>query len=102
MKILEEGAELFRANGRTDVQTDRQTDLTKTTFAFRSFAKGSNKTGTCMTLPGFEHAILTIKLFQTYVLDLTFNGIVTSLNPYPANVENMVSTQQCQQMAGGI
>jgi len=24
------------------------------------------------------------------------------INPYPSNVENMVSSQQCQQMADGI
>ena len=61
MNILPEGAELFRMDG--------QTDVTKTTVAFRSFVKAPNKTETCMTSAGFEHAILTIKRFRMYVLD---------------------------------
>jgi hypothetical protein len=72
MKILPEGAELYRMDG--------QTGVTKTTVAFRSFAKAPNKTGTRMTSAGFEHAILTIRRFQTYVLDRTATGIATSLN----------------------
>jgi len=35
MKILSVGAELFRADG----QTDRQTDMTKLVVAFRSFCE---------------------------------------------------------------
>jgi hypothetical protein len=32
------GAELFHAGGRTDGQTDRQTDMMKPVVAFRNFA----------------------------------------------------------------
>jgi hypothetical protein len=38
MKILLVGAELFGADGRTDDQADRQTDMTKLIVAFRNFA----------------------------------------------------------------
>jgi hypothetical protein len=38
MKIRRVGAELFLADGRTNRQTDRQTDLTKLAVAFRNFA----------------------------------------------------------------
>jgi len=37
MKIRPVGAEMFNADGHTDTQTDRQTDMTKLTVAFRDF-----------------------------------------------------------------
>jgi len=43
MKICLVGAELFRANGRTDRQTDRQTDMTKLIVGFRNFANASTE-----------------------------------------------------------
>ena len=39
MEISPVGTELFLAEGRTDRRTERQTDLTKLTVAFRNFAK---------------------------------------------------------------
>ena len=63
---------------RTDVRTDRRDEDND---RFCSFAKAPNKTGTYMTSAGFEHTILTMKRFQTYVLDGTATGIVTPLNP---------------------
>jgi len=41
MKILLLGDELFHADGRTDGQTDRRTNMTKLSDAFRNFAKAS-------------------------------------------------------------
>jgi len=38
MKILPDGAELFNAKKWTDESTDRQTDITKLTVAFRNFS----------------------------------------------------------------
>jgi hypothetical protein len=37
IKICPLGAELFQAGGRTDGQTDRQTDMTKLLVAIRNF-----------------------------------------------------------------
>jgi len=37
MKICPVGAEVFHANGWTDRQTERQTDMTELTVAFRNF-----------------------------------------------------------------
>ena len=39
MKTRRMGAELFHRKGRTDGQTDRQTDMTKLIVVFRNFAK---------------------------------------------------------------
>jgi hypothetical protein len=38
MKIRPVRSELFRAEGRTDRQTEGQTDMTKLTLTFRNFA----------------------------------------------------------------
>ena len=46
IKFLENstsGAELLRADGRTYRQTDRQTDTTKLTVAFRNFVNAPKK-----------------------------------------------------------
>jgi len=39
MKIRPVGVELFCADGQTDWQADRRTDMTKLTVAFRNYAK---------------------------------------------------------------
>ena len=39
MKICPVGAELFYADGETDRQADRRTDMTKLTVAFRNYTK---------------------------------------------------------------
>jgi hypothetical protein len=43
MKIRLVEAELFRAGGRTDGKTSRETDMTKLTVAFGKFAKNFKK-----------------------------------------------------------
>jgi len=43
MKIRTVGDELFNADGWKDGQTDRQTDMTMPTGAFRNFAKVPTK-----------------------------------------------------------
>jgi hypothetical protein len=43
MKIRPVGGELFHADERTDGRTDRQTDMTKLTVAFRSFVNAPKK-----------------------------------------------------------
>ena len=41
MKIRPVGAELYHADGRIDIGTDRQTDVTKLLVAFRNSANAS-------------------------------------------------------------
>jgi len=43
MKIRPVGGELFHADGRTDGQTGRQTDMTKLILAFRNFVNAPKK-----------------------------------------------------------
>jgi hypothetical protein len=57
MKIHPMGAELFHADGRTD----RQTDMTKLTVAFRNFVtvpkKGLVKLPRCVCVPHFKFCL---------------------------------------------
>jgi len=40
MKTRPVKADLFHADGQTDIHTDRQTDMTKLIVVFRNFANG--------------------------------------------------------------
>ena len=43
IKVRSLGAEVCRANGQKDEQTDRQTDMTKLMVVFHNFSNASNK-----------------------------------------------------------
>ena len=77
MKILPEGADIFHTDGWTDRRAEKHTDMTKITDDFLNFTMAPNNTGTSAR---FQHAILTIKWLQTYVLDRKATLIGTSLN----------------------